>query len=153
MPEPKLIATNRRARHDYFIEDVLEAGLVLTGSEVKALREHQVSMQEAYAVIENGELWLVGLYIAPYSHRGSVSLDPRRKRKLLVKRRELRRLIGRIATKGYTLVPLRLYFNSRGYAKVELGLGRGKRQYDKREALAERDYQRRLQRLTEREVE
>jgi len=117
---------------------------VLTGSEVKALREHQVSMQEAYAVIENGELWLVGLYIAPYSHRGSVSLDPRRKRKLLVKRRELRRLIGRIATKGYTLVPLRLYFNSRGYAKVELGLGRGKRQYDKREALAERDYQRRL---------
>jgi SsrA-binding protein len=147
-----LIATNRRARHDYFIEDTLEAGLVLTGCEVKSLREHRVSLQEAYAAVENGELWLRDLYIAPYSARGYVNPDPRRRRKLLVKRNELRRLIGRVTERGYTLIPLSLYFNERGYAKVEIALAKGKRQYDKREAIAERDYERRIQRLRGREM-
>jgi SsrA-binding protein len=153
MPQIKTVATNRRARHDYSVEDVIEAGIVLTGPEVKSLRAHQVSIQEAFATIENGELWLMGMHIAPYANRGHVTLDPRRPRKLLVTSRELRRLIGRIAAKGYTLIPLRVYFNERGYAKVQLGLARGKRQYDKREAIAERDYQRRVQRLTRRRLE
>lgn len=149
----RIVATNRRARHDYSIEDTIEAGLVLTGSEVKALRAHQVSLQEAFATFEGGELWLLGMHITPYKNSSQQGTDPRRPRKLLVRRRELRRLMGRVAAKGYTLIPLRLYFNERGYAKVELGLGRGKRQYDKREAIAEREYQRRVQRLSGRLVE
>lgn len=142
-----VIATNRRARHDYFIEDTIEAGLALQGHEVKSLREHNCSIAEAYATGENGELWLRDMYIAPYSARGYVNPDPRRPRKLLLHRRELQRLLSRVAEKGYTLVPLSLYFNERGIAKVELGLARGKRKYDKREAIAERDFQRRAQRL------
>ena len=149
MARRTLIASNRRARYDYFIEDTIEAGLVLEGVEVKALREHRLSLQESFAVIDNGELWLRDLYIAPYSARGYTSTDPRRPRKLLVSRAELRRLTNRVAEKGYTLVPLSLYFNERNYAKIELGLARGKRQYDKREAIAERDYERRLQRSGE----
>ncbi|MCD6351540.1 MAG: SsrA-binding protein SmpB [Armatimonadetes bacterium] len=153
MRAKQTVATNRRARHDYFIEDTFEAGLVLTGPEVKSLRAHQVSLQEAYATIEDGELWLVGMHIAPYKPAHDPRMDPRRPRKLLVKRRELKRLIGRVAAKGYTLIPLRVYFNERGYAKVEIGLARGKRQYDKREAIAEREYERRVQRLTGRRTE
>ncbi len=153
MAPVRVVATNRRARHDYSIEDTIEAGLVLTGSEVKALRAHQVSLQEAFATFQGGELWLMGMHITPYKNSSQQGTDPRRPRKLLVRRRELRRLMGRVAAKGYTLVPLRLYFNERGYAKVELGLGRGKRQYDKREAIAEREYQRRVQRLSGRLVE
>jgi SsrA-binding protein len=144
-----LIASNRRARYDYFIEDTIEAGLVLAGVEVKALREHKLSLQEAFAVIDNGELWIRDLYIAPYSSRGYTAMDSRRPRKLLVSRAELRRLTHRVAEKGYTLVPISLYFNERNYAKIELGLGRGKHNYDKREAIAERDYERRLQRAGE----
>ena len=148
MAKKQIIATNRRARHDYFIEDTIEAGIVLEGHEVKSLREHRVSISEAYATIEDGELWLHDMHIAPYSAVGDQrKIDPRRPRKLLVKKAELRRLIGRVAEKGYTLIPLSLYFNERGYAKVELALARGKRKYDKREAIAERDYERRLRRL------
>ncbi|MBC7289495.1 MAG: SsrA-binding protein SmpB [Armatimonadetes bacterium] len=152
MARKQIIATNRRARHDYFIEDTLEAGIVLHGHEVKSLREHRVSIQEAYAVVENGELWLRDMHIAPYSSIGAEKTDPRRPRKLLVKKSELRRIVGRVAERGYTLVPLSLYFNERGYAKVELGLARGKRKYDKREAIAERDYERRLRRLEGKEM-
>jgi len=147
MAKKQIIATNRRARHDYFIEDTIEAGIVLEGHEVKSLREHRVSISEAFAAIENGELWLHDMHIAPYSATGDRKIDPRRPRKLLVKKSELRRLIGRVSEKGYTLIPLSLYFNERGYAKVELALARGKRKYDKREAIAERDYERRLRRL------
>jgi SsrA-binding protein len=149
MARTTLIASNRRARYDYFIEDTFEAGLVLEGPEVKALREHRLSLQEAFATIDAGELWLRDLYIAPYSSRGYTSTDPRRPRKLLVSRAELRRLNSRVAEKGYTLVPLSLYFNERGYAKIELGLAKGKHRYDKRETIAERDYERRLQRSGE----
>jgi SsrA-binding protein len=146
-----VVATNRRARHDYLIEETIEAGLALEGHEVKSLREHNCSITEAYAIGENGELWLRDMYIAPYSARGHVSPEPRRPRKLLLHRRELRRLLSRVAEKGYALIPLSLYFNERGIAKVELGLGRGKRKYDKREAIAEREFQRRTQRLMRRE--
>lgn len=149
MARRTLIASNRRARYDYFVEDTFEAGLVLQGVEVKALREHRLSLQEAFAVIENGELWLRDLYIAPYTSRGYTTIDPRRPRKLLVTRQELHRLNNRVSEKGYTLVPISLYFNERNYAKIELGLARGKRKYDKREAIAERDYERRLQRAGE----
>lgn len=151
MARRSVIASNRRARHDYFIEDTVEAGLVLRGYEVKSLREHNVSINEAYAVADGGELWLRDMYIAPYSAVGYVAPETRRPRKLLLHRRELRRLVSRVAEKGYTLIPLSLYFNERGLAKVELGLGKGKRQYDKREAIAEREYERRLQRLTHHE--
>ena len=153
MARKQIIATNRRARHDYFIEDTIEAGIVLEGHEVKSLREHRVSINEAYAVIEDGELWLRDMHIAPYSSIGGQKVDPRRPRKLLVKKSELRRLIGRVAERGYTLIPLSLYFNERGYAKVELALARGKRKYDKREAIAERDYERRLRRLEGRVID
>lgn len=153
MPERKIVATNRRARHDYTIDQTIEAGIVLEGPEVKSLREHKCSIQEAYAIVEDGELWLVDMHIAPYSAAHSGRLDPKRRRKLLVKKRELSRLAGQVSAKGYTLIPLRVYFNERGYAKVELGLARGKRQYDKREAIAEREYQRRVQRLAGRRMQ
>ncbi len=147
MAAKKIVATNRRARYDYSIDDTIEAGIVLEGPEVKSLREGKCSIQEAYATVEDGELWLVDMHISPYSAADDKKLDPRRRRKLLVHKRELSRLAGQVSAKGYTLIPLRVYFNERGYAKVELGLARGKRKYDKREAIAEREYQRRIQRL------
>jgi SsrA-binding protein len=144
--EARTIATNRRARHDYFIEDRLEAGLELKGTEVKSLRAGNVSLREAFARIEeDGQVWMHGMHIAPYEAGRGVELDPVRSRRLLLHRQEIRRLKHRVERKGYTLVPLRLYFR-RGYAKVELGLGRGKARHDKREAIRERDAQRDLER-------
>ena len=146
------VATNRRAYHDYFVEDKLEAGLALAGSEVKSVRAHHVSLQEAYIEIRNGETWVVGMRISPYqTGAGQPTLEPARARKLLLRRREIDQLDRRVRQKGYTLIPLRIYFNEGGYAKVELGLCRGKRQYDKREAIKERDERRRTDRaLSER---
>ena len=138
----KTIATNRRARYDYFIADTLEAGLELRGAEVKSLRAHQVSLQEAYAAVEAGQVWLYNMHIAPYKPAAHQDIDPYRRRKLLLHRNEIRRLDRVIQQKGYTLIPLKIYFTGRGYAKVELGLGKGKRKYDKREAIKERDFQR-----------
>jgi SsrA-binding protein len=140
-----LVASNRRARHDYFVDESLEAGLVLAGSEVKSVRSHHVSITEAYATVEGGQVWLHGMRISPYEPARD-NTEPTRDRKLLLKTREIRRLERALREKGYTLIPLRLYFNSRGYAKIELGLCRGKRQYDKREAIAEREFERRKQR-------
>jgi SsrA-binding protein len=140
------VATNRRARHDYFIEDSLEAGLELLGSEVKSLREHQVSIQESYAAVEGGEVWLYNMHIAPYKPAAHESHDPYRKRRLLLHKTQIRRLERSVQQKGYTLIPLKIYFARRGHAKVELGLCKGKRKHDKREAIKERDFQRRAER-------
>jgi SsrA-binding protein len=141
-----LIANNRRAYHDFFIDDKVEAGIVLLGPEVKSVRAHHVSLAEAHAEIREGEVWLLGMHVRPYDATGHQPQDPLRMRKLLLTRGEIRRLDRQVRQKGYTLVPLRMFFGASGYAKVELGLARGKRQYDKREAIAERDAQRRDER-------
>lgn len=147
----RLIATNRRARHEYHIEESLEAGLVLTGTEVKSLRSGRASLAEAYARVERGEVWLHHMHIPPYEAGSIFNHDPLRRRKLLLHRRQVQRLAGKAAQKGYTLVPLRLYFRH-GVAKVELALARGKRTYDKREAIGEREAAREAQRATKRTV-
>lgn len=141
----KVVAVNRRAGHDYFIDDRIEAGLVLTGTEIKSIREGRVNLREAYARIDNGEAWLVNAHIAPYEQGNRYNHEPRRQRKLLLHRDEIDSLLGRAQQRGYTIIPLQLYLK-RGRAKVELGLGRGKRQYDKREAIARRDAQREIDR-------
>jgi SsrA-binding protein len=142
-----LVAQNRKARHNYQIEDSLEAGLVLTGTEVKSLRQGRASIVEAYAADQQGELYLFDSHIPVYDPAGRFNHQPKRLRKLLLHSRELARLIGLIRREGYTLVPLSLYFNERGIAKVELGLGRGKRKADKRETEKRRDWQRQKARL------
>lgn len=143
----RVIATNRRAFHEYFVEDRLEAGIALAGSEVKSVRAHQVSLQEAFVEVRDGEVWMRGMRIAPYQAASAhEEPPPARPRKLLMRRREIASLERRVRQKGYTLIPLRMYFNDRGYAKVEIGLCRGKRLYDKREAIKERDERRRTER-------
>ncbi len=143
--EQRTVATNRRARHEYHIDEMHEAGVVLTGTEVKSLRAGRASIQEAYARVEDGEVWLYHMHIPPYEPGSIFNHDPLRRRKLLLHGREIDRLAGRAEQKGYTLIPLRLYFR-RGVAKVELGLARGKRQFDKRAAIAEREARRRIER-------
>ena len=143
----RTVAQNRRARHDYFIEDTLEAGLMLTGSEVKSLRQNRGSINEAYAGEQNGEMWLINAHIPEYRGASHFGHEPRRPRKLLVRRRELNRLLGSVRREGYTLVPLSLYFNGRGLAKLQLGLAKGKRNIDKRQSIKERDWQRSKARL------
>jgi len=141
----KLIASNRRARHDFDILETHEAGLVLRGTEVKALREGRADLKESYARIENDEAWLVGCHISPYAQGNRANHDPLRPRKLLLHRRELTRLLGKIMEKGLTLVPLRLYFKG-GRAKVELGLARGRKTLDKRHVIREREVRREMDR-------
>lgn len=141
----KPVASNRKAYHDYTIEETLEAGLVLTGTEIKSIRLGRVNLREAYARVDKGEGWLVNAHIAQYPGGNRYNHEPTRSRKLLLRRKELDWLVGKTREKGYTLVPLRLYIR-RGYAKIELGLGRGKRAYDKREAIARRDAQRDIER-------
>ena len=143
----RIVAQNRRAYHNYTIKDALEAGLVLTGSEVKALREGRGNIQESYATEIDGEMFLVNAHIPEYRQAGTQNHEPRRPRKLLLKRREIRRLIGAVQREGATIVPLKLYFNARGIAKVEIALARGKRQFDKREAEKKRDWDRQRARL------
>jgi SsrA-binding protein len=143
MAADKVIATNRKAFHNFTILETYEAGLVLKGTEVKSLREAQVNFKDCYAAIENGEAWLIGCHITPYHHGSDANHDPERKRKLLLHTREIGRLLGKVAERGLTLVPLRLYFKQ-GRAKVELGLARGKKLYDKRAAIRERDDRREL---------
>jgi len=145
LAEDKTIAVNRRARHDYSIEDTYDAGLVLTGGEIKSVRAGRVALADSYARPESDELWLEGMHIAPYEPASYDNPDPKRRRKLLLHRGELRRLIGKAQEKGLTLIPLRVYLRN-GYAKVELGLARGRRQYDKRRAIAEREMERDKQR-------
>ena len=142
-----LVAQNRKARHNYIIEETLEAGIVLMGTEVKSLRAGRASIGEAYAADEGGQLYLLNAHIPEYAAASRFNHAPKRPRKLLVHSRELRRLLGQVQREGYTLVPLRLYFNARGIAKVELGLARGKRKVDKRETEKKRDWQREKARL------
>jgi SsrA-binding protein len=138
----KTIAVNKKARFDFEIVETMEAGIALLGTEVKSLREGRANLRDSYAVIRDGEVFLKGLHISPYSHTSDVQLDTRRDRKLLLNKREIKKLVGKVQEKGLTLVALKLYFNARGVAKVELALGRGKRSYDKRRDIAERDAQR-----------
>ena len=145
-PNYKVIAENRRARFDYAIEDDLEVGIVLTGSEVKSLRENTSNIAESYAAVEDGELWLVNSYIAPYE-RAMFGHEERRRRKLLVSRKELARLWNETQRKGMTIVPLVLYFNHKGIAKMKVGIAKGKKNHDKRETEAKRDWNRQKQRL------
>lgn len=141
----KVVAVNRRATHDYFIDDRIEAGLVLTGTEIKSIREGRVNLREGYARVLNGEAWLVNVHIAPYEQGNRYNHEPLRDRKLLLHRDEIARLIGQVRQRGYTIVPMQLYLKH-GRAKVELGLARGKREFDKRESIARREAQRDIDR-------
>jgi SsrA-binding protein len=142
----KLIVDNRRARHDYHLSDKVEAGVALTGTEVKSLRDGQANLQRAYAEIRDGEAWLVGAHIAEYGHGNIQNHDPDRDRKLLLKRREIDSLAGKVRERGLTLVPTRLYFKN-GRVKVELAVARGKEAQDKRRDIAKRDAQREMERV------
>jgi len=142
----KIICTNRKARRDYEILETMEAGLVLVGTEVKSLRDGQAQLKDSFAAIDDGELYLYNAHINPYRMGNRFNHEPTRTRKLLMHEREIRRLIGKIREKGLTLIPLRLYFNDSGKVKVELGLARGKRSYDKRREIAERDAKREMRR-------
>jgi SsrA-binding protein len=142
----RTLAVNRRARHDYTIEETLEAGLVLTGTEIKSLRAGKASLAEAYARIEKGEGWLIGAHIAEWPGASRGNHEPRRPRKLLLHGSQIAQLAGQTQAKGFTLVPLRIYVTERGHAKIELGLGRGKKLYDRRREIAARDARRALER-------
>lgn len=141
----KLIAQNRKARHNYEIEEAVEAGLALVGTEVKSCRDGKVNLGDAYAAVKDGEAWLLQCHIAPYSHGNRVNHDPLRPRKLLLHRAEIERLDAKVTQEGRTLVPLRLYFKN-GVVKAEIAVGRGKKTYDKRRSIAQRDEERRMRR-------
>jgi SsrA-binding protein len=143
------VAMNRRARFEYHLEEIYEAGLVLTGTEVKSLRAGRASIGDAFARVERDEVWLYHMHIPPYEAGNIFNHDPLRKRKLLLHRSQIRRVVGKAQEKGYTLVPLRLYFKH-GVAKIELAVARGKRQYDKRTAIQEREARRRIDRAVRR---
>lgn len=142
----KDISRNRKAWHDYAIDETLEAGIVLTGTEVKSLRENGCAMRDAFATVRDQEVWLHNLHISPYSHGNRANPDPDRPRKLLLHMRQIRYLIGKTRERGYTLVPLRLYFNEANFVKVEIGVGKGKKLFDKRRDIADRDHKREVER-------
>jgi SsrA-binding protein len=141
----KVISINRQAYHDYYVEQTVEAGISLVGTEIKSIRDGKVNLRGSYAIARDGELWLENAHIAVYEHGNRYNHDPMRSRKLLLHRREINQLLNKVATKGMTLVPLKLYLKG-GRAKIELGLCRGKKLYDKREAIAERDAKREIER-------
>jgi SsrA-binding protein len=143
------IAVNRRAYHDYFIDEKLEAGIMLTGSEVKSVRNGRTNLRDGFVRIDGNAAWLENVHISPYAQANVMNVEPMRPRKLLMHRKEIASLIGKVRQKGYTLIPLRVYFK-RNHAKVEVGLARGKREYDKREAIAERDAKREIARVMRR---
>ena len=151
--ELKIVATNRKAFHDYSIEETHEAGIALTGTEIKSVRAGSVNLRDAYVTIKEGEAWLLNTHISPYEPASRQNVDPYRSRKLLLHRSEINRLMGRVKEKGLTIVPLRMYLK-KNRAKIEIALVRGKRQYDKREAISKRENERDMQRaLKERERE
>ncbi len=141
----KIVATNRKARHDYDVVDRWECGIVLVGSEVKSLRDGQVQIKDAYAEVRNGELWLENLHISPYQFARAGGHDPERRRKLLAHRREIARMAAQVAEQGLTLIPMQIYF-AKGLAKVEIALARGRRSYDKRQAIRKREQDREIAR-------
>ncbi len=137
----KLVTTNRRARHDYTILETYEAGIVLTGTEVKSLRQGNANLSNGYAMVRNGEVWLIGMHISPYEQGSYSNVDPVRNRKLLLHKKEIRKLLSKTAEKGLTLLPLQVYFKNK-VAKVVIGIGRGKKAYDKRHDITKRDIER-----------
>ncbi len=137
----KVVSTNKKARFEYFIQETFEAGLVLKGTEIKSIRNGQISLQEAYVRTNGKEIWLVGAHVAPYEHASAFQHDPKRDRKLLMHKKEIRKLFDEIRIKGMTIVPIRVYLKG-GRAKLEIGLAKGKKQYDKRESIKERDVER-----------
>lgn len=141
----KTVAQNRKARHEYFIEETFEAGVVLTGTEVKSIRMGRASMSDAYAEVKNGEVFVNNLHISPYEMGNVFNVDPMRSRKLLLNKKEIARLTGYIQQKGYTLIPLRLYLSSKNLVKLELAVAKGKKLYDKRDSIAKRDSERNIQ--------
>ncbi|MCX6138666.1 MAG: SsrA-binding protein SmpB [Ignavibacteriales bacterium] len=143
--EERIAISNRKARHDYEVVSTMETGIVLRGSEVKSIRFGNANLLDSYAQVRDGEVWLSGMHINPYEHAAVTNHDPRRERKLLLHRKEIRKLIGKTAEKGLTLIPLKVYFKD-GRVKVEIGLCRGKKSYDKRAAIAERESERELRR-------
>jgi SsrA-binding protein len=143
------VAVNRRAYHDYFIDEKYEAGMMLTGTEVKSVRNGRCNLRDGYVRLDRGEAWLENVHISPYAQGNLMNHDPLRSRKLLLHRKEISSLIGKVKQKGYTLIPLRVYI-ARNHAKVEIGLGRGKRQYDKRQAIAAREARREIERAVRR---
>ncbi|MDD3349925.1 MAG: SsrA-binding protein SmpB [Eubacteriales bacterium] len=145
MRQRKLIANNKKAKHDYFIEEVYEAGIVLTGTEIKSIRQGRVNLKESFARVENAELIVYGMHVSPYEQGNRFNVDPLRPRKLLLHKAEIRKLIGYTTLKGLTLVPLNLYIDEKGRAKLEIAVAKGKKLYDKREDIAKRDSDRRIQ--------
>ena len=139
-----MLIRNRRARHDYSILDSMEAGVVLQGTEVKSLRQGRANIKDSFARVERGEVWLYNMHISPYDQGNRHNHDPERPRKLLLRRAQIRRLIGRVEERGLTMIPLKIYFK-KGWAKIELGVARGKRDYDKRHDIARRDAQREME--------
>lgn len=144
--ERKLVANNKKARHDYFLEEIIEAGIALTGTEIKSVRAGKVSIKESYAKVDGGELIIYGMHISPYREGNRYNVDPLRPRRLLVHKREIRKMIGATTQQGMTIVPVQMYINEEGRAKVEIALARGKKQYDKRESIAQRDAKRAMER-------
>lgn len=142
----RAVATNRKAYHDYFIEEKFEAGIILQGTEVKSLREGRVNLQDSYASVKDGEVFLHHCHISPYSHGNVMNHEPLRVRKLLLHKKEINRLLGKTQQKGLTLIPLRIYFSKRGHAKVELGLAKGKKLYDRRDSIKAREAGREVER-------
>ncbi len=148
--ERKIVANNKKARHDYFIEEVYEAGIVLTGTEIKSVRAGKVSIKESYARLQNGELVIIGMNISPYEQGNRFNTDSLRIRKLLLHKREIRKLTGLTTQKGFTLVPLQIYINEYGLAKIEIAVARGKKNYDKRDDIAKRDANRKMEQAMKR---
>ncbi|HZK37467.1 MAG TPA: SsrA-binding protein SmpB [Clostridia bacterium] len=141
----KIVSTNRKARHDYFIEETYETGIALVGTEVKSIRQGKINIKDGYAQVENGEVFLYNVHISPYEQGNIFNRDPLRARRLLLHKNEIRKLIGYVQQKGYALIPLSFYLKN-GLVKVELGVGIGKKKYDKRQVLAEKDAERRIER-------
>jgi len=144
--DPRRISTNKKAFHEYHIEDTFECGIVLTGTEIKSIRENGLNLREAYATVRDGEVFIIGMHIKPYSHGSTAIVDPTRDRKLLLHKKQIRTLASKINEQGYTLIPTRAYFSNENRVKVELGLAKGKKLYDKRHDIARRDAQRDVER-------
>ena len=144
MREQKIVANNKKARFDFFIEDIFEAGIVLTGTEIKSIRQGKVSINESYAKVRDGEIFILGMNISPYEQGNIFNVDPLRERKLLLSKREIRKIDEINRLKGKTIIPLRVYINERGLAKVQIGIGTGKKNYDKRDSIAKKDAERKM---------
>jgi len=145
MKQKKIIANNKKARHDYFIEEVYEAGMSLTGTEIKSIRQGRINLKESYAKVEGSELIIYGMHISPYEQGNRFNVDPLRARKLLLHKQEIRKLIGYTTLKGLTLIPLTVYINEKGLARMEIAVARGKKNYDKRDDLMKKDADRKIQ--------